>query len=139
NYYIGVISSAGVNPFSYTLTSRGIGTNQSIPILPLAFTNGVATTNLAPRDVAYYSIVVPTNLPTWTLKLGTNSGEVVLALQKDALPNIGAAGNAPYFLYGGRQLQKPGSEQYLLMPVAGQSNIVAGTYYLAVISEGRNP
>jgi hypothetical protein len=36
-------------------------------------------------------------------------------------------------------MQKAGNEQYLLMPYSGQSNIVAGTYYLAVASEGMNP
>src|ERR1035437_10732041 len=43
------------------------------------------------------------------------------------------------YLYGGRKMQKAGNEQYLLMPYSGQSNIVAGTYYLAVASEGMNP
>src|SRR5206468_6182245 len=119
--------------------SRGIGTNMSIPIVSVPFTNGVVTTNLLAREAAYYSIVVPTNLPTWRLKLATNSGEALLMLQKDALPNIAAGGSAPTILYGGRKLQKAGNEQYLLMPYTGQSNIVAGTYYLAVASEGMNP
>ena len=57
-------------------------------------------------------------------------------MQKDALPNVDASGNPPYALYGGRKMQKPGDEQYLLMPVSGQTNIIAGTYYLAVASEG---
>src|SRR5208283_518056 len=33
----------------------------------------------------------------------------------------------------------PGNQQYLQLPQNGQSNIVAGTYYLAVISQGQNP
>src|SRR5208337_3933942 len=33
---------------------------------------------------------------------------------------------------------KPGNEQYVMLPVAGQTNIVAGTYYLAVASQGVN-
>ena len=126
-YYVGVISSTGVNPINYTLVSRGIGTNMSIPIVNLPFTNGVVTTNLAAREVAYYSIVVPTNLPTWRLELATNSGESLLMLQKDALPNVAAGSYAPTYLYGGRKMQKPGNEQYLLMPYSNQSNIVAGT------------
>ena len=139
-YYVGVISTTGANPISYTLLSRGIGTNFTIPIVNLPFTNGVVT-NLAlnGREAAYYSIVVPTNLPSWRLELGTNSGESLLMLQKDALPNVGAGGQAPTSLAGGRKMQKAGNEQYLLMPFSGQSNIVAGTYYLAVASEGMNP
>src|SRR5207248_8422844 len=63
----------------------------------------------------------------------------LLMLQKDALPSVSAAGTTPILLYGGRKLQKTGNEQYLLMPNPNQSNIVAGTYYLAVASEGMNP
>ena len=138
-YYVGVISTAGTSPITYTLVSRFIGTNLNIPVLSLPFTNGVVTASLPAREVAYYSIVVPTNLPSWRLELGTNAGESLLMLQKDALPNVGADGNAPTYLYGGRKMQKAGNEQYLLLPASGQSNIVAGTYYLAVASEGMNP
>ncbi len=138
-YYVGVMSSSGTTPFSYTLVSRGIGTNLSIPVINLPFTNGVVAANLLAREAAYYSIVVPTNLPSWRLELSNNVGESLLMLQKDALPNVDAGGNAPYTLYGGREMQKAGNEQYLMMPVAGQSNIVAGTYYLGVASEGMNP
>ena len=139
-YYVGVISTTGVNPISYTLVSRGIGTNMTIPIGSLSFSNGVVSNpGLLGREVAYYSIVVPTNLPSWRLELGTNVGESLLMLQKDALPNVGAGGYAPTYLYGGRKMQKAGNEQYLMMPSSGQSNIVAGTYYLAVASEGMNP
>jgi hypothetical protein len=139
NYLVGVISSSGTSPINYTLLSRGIGTNLSIPILPIPFTNGLASTNLLAREVAYYSVVVPTNLPTWRLRLATNSGDALFMLQKDALPNVGAGSHVPTSLGGGRKMQKPGNEQYLLMPFSGQSNIVAGTYYLAVASEGVNP
>jgi hypothetical protein len=139
-YYVGVISSIGTSPFSYTLLSRGIGTNLSIPIVNLPFTNGVVTNlSLNAREAAYYSIVVPTNISDWKLRLSNVSGESLLALQKDALPNVAAGGNAPTSLYGGRKMQKAGNEQYLLLPISGQSNIVAGNYYLLVASEGVNP
>jgi hypothetical protein len=143
NYIIGVINDGGpgnANPMSYTLVSRGIGTGFAIPVGSLSFSNGVVSNpSLAGREVAYYSIVVPTNLPTWRLELGTNVGESLLMLQKDYLPNVAAGGAVPYSVSGGRKLQKAGNEQYLLMPAYGQSNIVAGTYYLAVASEGVNP
>ncbi|HWY29523.1 MAG TPA: hypothetical protein VNX46_02135, partial [Candidatus Acidoferrum sp.] len=135
-YYAGVMSSSGTTPFSYTLVSRGIGTNFTIPIISLPFTNGVITTNLLAREAAYYSIVVPSNMPSWRLELSTNAGESLLMIQKDALPNVDAGGSAPTYLYGGRKMQKAGNEQYLLMPASGQSNLVAGTYYLAVASQG---
>jgi hypothetical protein len=135
-YYVGVMSSTGTTPFSYSLVSRGIGTNFTIPIISLPFTNGVITTNLLAREAAYYKIVVPTNLPSWQVELSTNSGEALLMLEENALPNVDAGGYPPYDLYGGRKMEKLGSEQYLMMPPSGQSNIVAGTYYLAVASQG---
>jgi large repetitive protein len=37
-------------------------------------------------------------------------------------------------------MNKVGDQQYLMMPNDyGQSNIIAGTYYLAVVSQGVNP
>ena len=142
-YYVGVLNSTGpgyLNPMSYSLMSRGIGTNLSIPVVDLPFTNGVISNlGLVPREAAYYRVAVPTNLPSWKVRLGTNSGEAMLMLQKDSLPNIGASSSSPINLSGGRQLQKAGNEQYLFMPLNGATNITAGTYYLAVASEGMNP
>ena len=125
-YYVGVMSSTGTSPFSYSLVSRGIGTNMTIPIISLPFTNGVVTTNLLAREAAYYSIVVPSNMPSWRLELSTNSGEALLMIQKDALPNVDAGGSAPTYLYGGRKMEKAGNEQYLMMPASGQTNIGGG-------------
>ena len=102
-YYVGVISSTGVNPISYTLVSRDIGTNMTIPIISLPFTNGVVANSLLEREAAYYSIVVPTNLPSWRLELGTNSGETLLMVEKDALPNVAAGGYAPTLSLRGAQ------------------------------------
>src|SRR5439155_20099606 len=67
------------------------------------------------------------------------SGETLLAVQKAALPSVAAGGSPPTSLSGGRKMQKAGNEQYLLLPTAPQSSIVAGTYYLLVASEGMNP
>ncbi len=141
-YIVGVINSStsDTNVMRYTLVSRGIGSGLSIPVAPLAFTNGVAAINNLPaREVAYFSIVVPTNVPSWQVRLATNSGESSLILQKDSLPNIDANGYPPYVVYGGREMQKFGHEHYLMLPPLGESNIVAGTYYAAVVSEGHDP
>lgn len=145
NYLVGVRNSLsynyGTNEMRYTLVSRGIGPGYSIPVNPLPFTNGLAViSNLPPREAAYFSVVVPTNVPSWKLEFNTNIGDAEFLLQKTALPNVSAAGSAPYYqFYGGREMQKPGDEQYLLLPMAGVTSIVAGTYYLAVVSEGMNP
>jgi len=67
-YIIGVAS--GGNPgtatvLSYQLSSRGIGPGLSIPVVPLAFGGGMGTNlGLAPHDTAYYSVQIPTNMPS---------------------------------------------------------------------------
>jgi len=82
---------------------------------------------------------VPTNVPSWRLELSASSGDSLLMIQKDALPNVDAGNNTSTVLYGGHKMQKAGNEQYVLLPASGQSNVVAGIYYLAVVSQGINP
>ncbi|MGC3957429.1 MAG: hypothetical protein QM813_05550 [Verrucomicrobiota bacterium] len=138
-YYIGVINSGSTAPMSYTLASRGIGTNFSIPILDLPFTGSVSSNGLPVREAAYYKVTVPPNQRNWKLRLAPTSGEAMLMLQKDYLPNVAAGGSSPTTVNGGRAMQKAGNEQYLLLPNAGQAVIPGGTYYVAVASEGMNP
>ena len=141
-YYVGVINNnAGANLVSYTLESRGIGTGFSIPVNSLAFSNGISTntTGLNARQAAYYSVVVPSNTPSWRVELDTNIGQAELVINEPSLPNSNPYNYPPYDNYGGFVMNKLGDQQYLMMPVSGQSNIVAGTYYLAVVSEGINP
>ena len=139
SYTVGVINSGGSTPMSYTLVSRGIGTNLSIPILDLPFTGSVGSNGLPAREAAYYKVTVPSGLKNWKLRLTPTSGEAMLMLQKDYLPNIAVGGTSPTQVAGGRKLQKAGNEQFLQLPQAGQSLIPGGTYYVAVASEGLNP
>jgi hypothetical protein len=139
-YYVGVYNNSAT-PASYSLASRGIGTGFSIPVTPLAFSNGIVTNlaGLSPRQAAYYSVVVPSNMPSWRVELDTNIGDVALVINEPALPNSNPFNYPPYDTYGGLEMDKVGDQQYLMMPVSGQTNIVAGTYYLAVVSQGVNP
>ena len=141
-YYVGVKDSGGAVPISYTLVSRGINTNgMAIPVNDLAFNGGVvANTNLPAREAAYYRLQIPTNTPSWKLRLAVTNGEAMLLIQKDYLPNVIGGSGASTSIGGGRKMQKLGDEQYLLLPDSTVlTNIPAGTYYLAVISEGMNP
>jgi hypothetical protein len=139
-YYVGVFNYTGATPLSYTLLSRGIGTGYTIPVTPIAFSNGVAmVTGLPPREAAYYSVVVPSNTSSWKVRLNDDSGESMMLIQKDALPDSQANNGTAYSVSGGRVMQKAGNEQYLMIPGNGQSNITAGTYYLAVVSQGMKP
>jgi hypothetical protein len=150
-YYVGVYDEYGEYADSYTLESRGIGiTNYSISVLPLNWSNGSVTNTLPPREAAYYSVVIPTNTPSWQVLLTPTTGDAILLAQEDYLPNVGAVtggsdgGSAAYPAEygldpsGGIKMQKVGNEHYLLLPENGQSSIPVGTYYLGVVSEGVN-
>ena len=138
-YYVGVRGDDNPydpNPISYTLVSRGIGTNFSIRVQDLAFTNGVASSSGLPaRSWAYYRVEVPTNVPSWKLKLTNDVGDTTFVIRKDGLPTTDTSGN---IYLGGIVLRKAGDEQLLVMPPQGESNVLAGTYYLAVVSQGEN-
>jgi large repetitive protein len=135
-YYIGVINSGGTNAMSYTLLSRGIGNSLSLPVIDLPFNGGsVTNSNLSAREAAYYRVTIPSNTPSWKLKLTPTSGEVMLVIMTNRVPNVDT-GHAPT---GGKFMQKAGNEHYILLPPLGQTNIAAGVYYIAVVSEGLNP
>jgi len=123
---------------NYTLISRGIGTNLSLPVTDLDFSGGSVTiSNLSPREAAYFRVQVPTNTPSWKIKLAPNVGEAMLIVLSNRVPNVDSgrlSGN-----FNGKFMQKAGNEHYLLLPLVGQTNIVPGTYYLAAVSEGVNP
>ena len=138
-YYIGVYDPSYTN--SYTLVSRGIAvTNYSIPVYTnLGFVGSATGTNLPPREAAYYQVVVPTNTPSWRVRLAPTNGDALLVVQQNYLPNIISGGSAAYSNpNGGFKAQKEGNEHYLLLPQTGQSTIPAGTYYVGVVSEGVN-
>jgi hypothetical protein len=107
-YYLGVLNGSGSSPMSYTLVSRLIGNSYTIPVGSLSFSNGVVSNpGLPGREVAWYSVVVPANLPSWRLELSNNVGETLLMLQKDYLPSIAAGSSPPYSVSGGRKMQRP--------------------------------
>jgi hypothetical protein len=143
-YYVGVLNSAGsAAPMSYTFRSRGIGTNLAIPVVDLIYTNGAATnTALAARDVAVYRVNVPSNAPNWKVNLGMSSGEALVAVARGAMPNISVSttGSATNNATAGRKMSKAmttGNEHFLLLPGGPSTNIIPGTYYLVVASEGQ--
>jgi hypothetical protein len=137
-YYVGVINSVGTTNLSYTLRSRGIGAGLSIPMTDLNYAGGSVTiSNLAPREAAYFRVQVPTNCPGWKVKLSSSTGDAMLVVLSNHVPNVDSGRLSGAF--NGKFMQKAGNEHYLLLPLVGQSNLFAGTYYLAAISEGVNP
>ncbi len=137
-YYVGVRGYSSSTNMSYTLRSRGIGSPYSIPVYELPFVGSHTNLGLMPRQAAYYRVVIPTNAPSWRVKLTNLAGESMLAVLRNALPNADTV-NATGDSTSGKGLQKPGNEHFVVLPKNGTTNIQSATNFLAVISEGKNP
>jgi hypothetical protein len=136
-YYVG-IRNTGTTNMNYTIRSRGIGAPYSIPIYELPYVGSHTNLGLLPREAAYYRVVIPSNAPSWRVKLTNLAGESMLAILRNALPNadtVTPAGDST----SGKGLQKPGNEHFVILPKNGTTNIQSATNFLAVISEGKNP
>src|SRR5206468_9475185 len=91
-YYIGVFNYDPAAVAAYTIVSRGIGTGFAIPVTNLSFSGaGSALTNtsgLPAREAAYYRLVMPSNAPSWHLRVTPDAGgELMLIVNSDVLPN----------------------------------------------------
>ena len=148
-YYVGVYATGDS---SYTLQSRGIGAGFAIPVMDLPVAGEAVTNTVAAREAVYYRLEIPTNTPSWRLRLTPTVGEALLLVNREALPNVGAESGYPYYSYGGlsgagHKMQKAGKEQYVLLPDVrynnltsqNETNLPPGTYYVAVVGEGQNP
>ncbi len=149
DYVVAISNAEASGVMHYDLDSRGIGIGNdpdaqpwAIQVQDIAFTNGSANiTDLAPRDVAYYRVIVPEGSESWGLELTpNNSGEAMLAVHRATLPHM-APGyqNDATASGGGARRQKPGSELFYSYPRHGETTIPAGAYYIAVASEGVDP
>lgn len=138
-YTIAVDSMSSAR-ISCDLITRGIGPGYTIPVRDLEFDGGTHSGQLPAREAAYYRVFIPSATLNWKVKLTTtNSGEALLIALKDVLPNVGAAIHTGTVTNesGGKKLQRIGNEEFLLLPEGGASHLIAGYYYLAVVSEGR--
>ncbi len=139
-YYIGVQDPSYIS--SYTVVSRGIGlTGYSIPVKPLNLTGSVTNLALPVGEAAYYQVMVASNTPNWKLQLKMVAGDALMLVEKDSLPNnLGSGANGYLYGYGGQKMNKPGDEQWAMLPdnYGNGSNVMAGTYYVLVASQGQN-
>jgi large repetitive protein len=149
-YYIGVyndgsdpVTGLTGQPCSYTLESRYIGDGQAIPIGTLGFAAGSNATisNLVPREAAYFKVTVPENTPSWEFTFTPSVGETLVAARRGFIPDfsVGTSGDLQDDVARQTKVQKAGAERYYLLPLNNQNAILAGDYYLAVVSEGVNP
>lgn len=150
-YYVGVRNPAGARSVDYTLTARGIGPNRSIGVRDLPIEGTTNPPALAPREIAYFRVVVPPETKAWKLALRPADGaEALLLLHRGFLPNSHPSWQAYDWEYapsgsfvrptGGQRESTLGAEFMTLLPSEGQlPDIPAGAYYLAVVGEGINP
>ncbi len=137
-YYIGVINSSGSSAMSYTLVSRGIGSGRAIPVVDLTYTGGTATvTDLPAREAAYFRVLVPPGKAGSKFKVNTTAGEAMLLVLSNRLANVDTGRKSGAL--NGKFMQKTGNEHFLQLPQSGQTEVISGAYYLAVVSEGVNP
>ena len=141
-YYIGFYNGTGNNMTSCQLTSRAVGEGMSYSPAPVAFDGGQAViTNLAPRDVAYYYVDIPSNQPSWKVKLQNTTGDGSVFIRKGLIPATGYNYTGPGYSAATdiAWLKRVGDENYILMPDHPQTSLGAGRYYLMVVSEGVSP
>ncbi len=138
-YYVGVIGVAGSTaPMTYTLLSRGIGSGFTLPLVDVPFHGSASVPSLPAREAAYFRVVVPSNAPSWKVKLTGISGESMLVGLRGNVPNIDL--NIPAgALASGKGMQKLGNDHFVLLPATGLTNLIPSTNYFAVVSEGVNP
>ncbi len=138
-YYIGISGDGSdTNALSYQVLSRGIGGGLAIPVTDLGFSGGrITNSSLPAREAAYYRVIVPTNAPSWQVRLGMLTGEGLLMVQRDYLPSVATGGRG----YAYTSAYKPGNEHYLLLPDNGASpaEVQPGAYYICVAGEGQSP
>ena len=139
-YYLGVLSPAGsTNEMNYTLLSRGMGPGQAIPVQDIDYAGGRVTNSaLGARDIAVYRVNIVTNTPNWKVRLAITSGDAVLTVSKERIPNITAVANGSVtnVQTAGRKMLKAGNEHFVQLPIVGGTELFPGSYYLVVASEG---
>jgi hypothetical protein len=136
-YFVGVYNNHQTTNSSYTILSRGIGPNLAVPLIDIPFVGSYSAT-LPAREATYLRVIVPSNAPSWKVKMTGDSGEAMMVGLRGAVPNIEMT-LASGTLANGKAMQKPGNEHFMLLPVQGQTNLPSSTNYFVVASEGVNP
>jgi hypothetical protein len=72
------------------------------------------------------------------VRLAITDGDAVLAVAKDHIPNItaNASGIVTNVQTAGRKMLKAGNEHFVQLPGVGRTELLSGSYYLVVASEG---
>ena len=150
-YYVGIYNVDAALGCNFTFQSRAIGVGMSLPVADATVGGTVNVSGLAPRESSYFKFDVPPGMTSWEFHLGmgagTPAGEGMLVLRKGHIPNSQQGVNhrsAPYEIYNHGPLayqmglRIAGPERVTLLPLFGQTEIPAGTYYAQIVSEGNS-
>ena len=129
-YYIGVLNNTGsTSNMTYNILSRWIGPGRSIPVQDLTWDSSRVTNTVAPREAAYYRLMLPNGAPSWKVRMTPSAGEAMLVANSTPLPTVDSE----------KRMQKLGKEYYLRLPNPGTNILLPGTNFLTVVGEGLNP
>jgi hypothetical protein len=117
-----------------TLVTRGLGPGLAIRFRTLTMPAAHGQQHTVARDIAVYRVVVPSNAPSWRVRLAVMDGDALL-VSRDRIPNITAAvgGSAANPQTAGKNVES--RPRTFLLPMA-QRQPVAGDYYLLVAADG---
>ncbi|MDF7800674.1 BACON domain-containing protein [Pontiellaceae bacterium B1224] len=144
SYYVAFYNSSSTVTGSYSFVSSAIGSNMNYDVPEIAFNGGSAViTNLSARAVAYFQVNVPSNSPSWSIRLENTVGESQLYIREGLVPTwqMGSGDTISPGQNFSRmtRLVKSGDERFMLLPELGQATIPAGSYFMMVVSEGQGP
>ncbi|RKX41822.1 MAG: hypothetical protein DRP64_10840, partial [Verrucomicrobia bacterium] len=144
SYYIAFYNNSSTLTGSYSFASSAIGTGMAYEPQPIDFNGGSNTmANLPARAIEYFTVDVPSNTPSWRIRLENTLGESQLYIREPYLPTwqLGSGDtispNAAFSTM--TRLQKNGDELFTLLPQSGETTIPPGIYNLMVVSEGQSP
>jgi large repetitive protein len=87
-YYVGVTNSNSSDAMSYSLRSRGIGTDQDtdgvawpIQVAELPFIGAASPAALPPREAAYFKVEILQDTTSWSLGLEPTLGDNAVDLR----------------------------------------------------------
>ncbi|HBR94826.1 MAG TPA: hypothetical protein DEA90_11750 [Opitutae bacterium] len=153
-YYIGIYNRSYNEACAFTFQSRGIGSGMSLDVVDVSPGSDAVINGLGAREPAFYKYELTTPVSGWQFELdfgaASPNGEGMLVLREGWLPTTYNSYSDSYTspfnsaaqigqLTRQTELEIEGQERFTLLPYNGESEIPAGTYYAAVISEGNSP
>lgn len=152
-YYIGFRSRGDTTDLTFSWSSRAVGakdSGMSLEVAEIAFDDSVSG-NLAPREVAYYTVEIEEETPSWEVELELPAGhEALLYVRGTYLPNsrIASSATADPSLWQGIsninqapqvRVDERVNHRFVAWPSPGQDYLAPGTYYLMVVGQGIEP